>query len=453
MNMLVIGNGFDLALGLPTRYVDFLNFIKIFGFIYNDDCCTNGCSVLECLNKAKNSLSALQDEKSRKELTELNNFFMRFEKAFTCNVANKAFRDFHFCVHDNRWIEYFQNRYEKNLIEGENWIDLEKEVKEVITLLENDSFEVEKRRAEDFELDKACEKIENITNIILKEKNNKRRYRIPTEAYVKLRKNLRNEFDRFIMALGIYLDFFVKYFDAEDKISKDIYLMGNDSDKKIDHVLSFNYINNYNRKYASIPQKDDNTCYVHGEIHYKDEINKCISQQLPIDDNTLPIEKLIEKNNMIIGFDEYMEDGRKNDQLDFVYYRKYFQRISKGTGSQYLEWLDGYKAEIHKMTVSSSSNDSQNVIYDKLISDRAKKKPNHIFIFGHSLDATDKDIFCDLLLREPNDTKVTIFYHDEDAHDRIIINLIRILSQEILIKKTHGSDPDIELVKQSDWTP
>jgi hypothetical protein len=28
MNILVMGNGFDLAHGLPTRYNDFLNFIE-----------------------------------------------------------------------------------------------------------------------------------------------------------------------------------------------------------------------------------------------------------------------------------------------------------------------------------------------------------------------------------------------------------------------------------------
>ena len=29
MNILVIGNGFDLAHGLPTKYTDFLEFIKV----------------------------------------------------------------------------------------------------------------------------------------------------------------------------------------------------------------------------------------------------------------------------------------------------------------------------------------------------------------------------------------------------------------------------------------
>lgn len=29
MNIIVIGNGFDLAHGLPTKYTDFLEFVKV----------------------------------------------------------------------------------------------------------------------------------------------------------------------------------------------------------------------------------------------------------------------------------------------------------------------------------------------------------------------------------------------------------------------------------------
>ena len=36
MNILVIGNGFDLAHGLPTKYTDFLEFCKRVMATYND---------------------------------------------------------------------------------------------------------------------------------------------------------------------------------------------------------------------------------------------------------------------------------------------------------------------------------------------------------------------------------------------------------------------------------
>jgi len=35
MNILIIGNGFDLAHGLPTKYTDFLEYVKEFQFCHN----------------------------------------------------------------------------------------------------------------------------------------------------------------------------------------------------------------------------------------------------------------------------------------------------------------------------------------------------------------------------------------------------------------------------------
>ena len=40
--------------------------------------------------------------------------------------------------------------------------------------------------------------------------------------------------------------------------------------------------------------------------------------------------------------------------------------------------------------------------------DNSKQVPNQVFIFGHSLDATDNEIFKDIFLREFNDTKPDI---------------------------------------------
>lgn len=81
-----------------------------------------------------------------------------------------------------------------------------------------------------------------------------------------------------------------------------------------------------------------------------------------------------------------------------------------------------------------------------------RQSPLHnVHIFGHSMDPTDKEVFKDILLREPNDTKVTIYYHDEDAHERIITNLIAIIGQDRLIEKTYArtnAGAEIEIVPQ-----
>ena len=239
---------------------------------------------------------------------------------------------------------------------------------------------------------------------------------MPAEAYAKLRSNFICEFDKFVMALGIYIDFFIRTIYEECDIQRDIYRLLQLKNDKIDHVLSFNYINNYNVKYSGVRQDENNTCYVHGSVNYVYELRKLKNEK----NDSKNIEKIIEKNKMIIGFDEYRDDDTKNKQLDFIYYRKYFQRILKGTGSQYLKWLE------------------QNEL-------------NNIYIFGCSLDATDKEIIKDLFLRKPVHTKIKIYYHDEEAHNRMIMNLISILTQEKVIEMTSGINPDIEFVAQTKW--
>lgn len=434
MKILVIGNGFDLALGLPTKYTDFLNFTKIMSFTYNQTSYTNNTSIIQCLSTLKRRIQDLPNAEIKNEIDSLLPFFMKFEEAFKCDAINRVFKDFHYCIYKNSWLNYFQHRYDEKLFVGENWIDFEREIKLVIQLLEDNLFEIQEAKLTDVEIN-ALNNLDllGLTNLLRKNRENNSKYRMTTEGYNLLRGKLRNDFDKFLMALGIYLDFFVKKYKSESKVSRDIYRMVHNDKEKVDCVLSFNYINNFNLKYSGELQSDENTCYIHGMVDYDGELKRCLNAYGNIDDSVLSIDSLIRKNTMIIGVDEYLNDEERNEFLDFVYYRKYFQRISKGTGSQYLEWLDKYKTNKENMP------------------DGIHSKANHVVVFGHSLDVTDKDIFRDLMLREPNDTKVTIYYHDEDAHERIIENLIRILTQEVLIKKTHGSNPDIEFKMQSDW--
>lgn len=49
MNILVIGNGFDLAHGLPTRYIDFLEFIEEYNKYKNDF--LNESDYIVCFNE------------------------------------------------------------------------------------------------------------------------------------------------------------------------------------------------------------------------------------------------------------------------------------------------------------------------------------------------------------------------------------------------------------------
>ena len=74
---------------------------------------------------------------------------------------------------------------------------------------------------------------------------------------------------------------------------------------------------------------------------------------------------------------------------------------------------------------------------------------HNLYIFGHSLDITDKDILRDLILNDNINT--TIFYHSKEELGRKIANLVKVIGQDELIKRTSGGKyPVIDFVPQSD---
>ena len=374
-------------------------------------------------------------------------FLEKFDKSFSHKFINKACKDFFYCVNNNCWIKYFNERYEQNMIAGENWIDIETEIQNVIHSIESQkNFEVianpnknSSFNIKTFSLD--------IQSFIREDKAKKR---IFEDYYKQVKITLLKDFDKFIMALGIYLDFFVSQIQPNfDEASNELQAMMNNQipiPNLINYILSFNYINNFKNQSQNFQPE---CCFVHGKINYVAELEKCISENMSNNDKTtMEIENFIRRNKIIIGFDD-LQDDKENFELEFVDYRKYFQRIYKGTDSQYVDWLNEYQEQLKKQNISPFSNESKEDILYKLISQKAKSKPNQVFIFGHSLDSTDNEIFKDVFLRELNDTKITIYYHDADARKRIITNLIKILTKPVLVQKTKGKNPDIKFVAQT----
>lgn len=93
MNILLIGNGFDLAHGLPTRYTDFLKFVRM---------------IKDVDAESKNG----NLEKGSQEIEELLSL-----------------------IADNFWLEYF---LECPVYRKENWIDFESEIGRIIRSIDSD---------------------------------------------------------------------------------------------------------------------------------------------------------------------------------------------------------------------------------------------------------------------------------------------------------------------------
>lgn len=408
MNILVIGNGFDLAHGLPTRYSDFLTFLTEIKDIAVEYGCKDFVSNQDILDK----------------LSEDSFIKNKFIKVFsTQKLVWQIVNLLQYKIVNNVWVSFFQSSYNTNSLSGQNWIDFEQEIKKVIinmsrfredftVLFRFDSFYTKGipsslQEGNELLIDDnilfPISSIEDLSKTVL---------RMRSIDYELLKKRMRIDMDCFIEAMEIYFGLFVK------QLSTDVVLPDFSGRPVFEHVLSFNYINNYEKVYCSEEAKIK-TCYVHGNTRHASLVGK----------------EAKTKNNMVLGFEEYLPNSKKDNDLEFTYYKKYFQRILKGTGNEYLSWLK--LGEDETLTTDS----------DALMAGEIDlNHKNHIYIFGHSLDITDKEILRELILRDS--VRTTIYYHDEGTHERLIINLIKIIGQEQLIAKTHGMPPDIEFVKQ-----
>lgn len=96
------------------------------------------------------------------------------------------------------------------------------------------------------------------------------------------------------------------------------------------------------------------------------------------------------------------------------------------------------------MRISECNFDMEYMYYSDLV--------HFLYIFGHSLDVTDGDILRRLILHD--NVKTNIFYYREYENDKRdlkqkIANLVKIIGQDELIKRTGGNTRTIEFVPQS----
>lgn len=399
MNILVIGNGFDLAHGLPTKYTDFLDWISIVRKIENlNKECDRHIIVNEIFNNGfryksgikKLIIKFIRDE-NKEELKEITDL---------CN--------------DNVWIDYFFN----DLLIESDWIDFENEISRVIQSVDKENMSLKKHIAklknkymdEIFHSDKylkdewKCIRSKNkFTTIDSK----------ITPTFEEIIKVLKIDLLKFIRLFEIY----VSYVMQERIIKQSPDIINICADK----IISFNYTSTFENLYGKGEKVDYD--YIHG----KADIN-----------NTL------ETNNMVLGIDEYLPEDRRNKDTEFIAFKKYYQRIHKQTGSKYKDWADQIKEEWYNETEAGKAEIRKYISKGKL----ENPKIHNLYIFGHSLDITDKDILRDLILND--NVYTTIYYQDKEELGRKIANLVKVIGQDELIRRTGGSTKKIEFKQQQD---
>ena len=412
MNILVIGNGFDLAHGLPTKYGDFLEFCERAGRIYTyredaplSDYKSKNIDNWQINDYIKTILSEAFDKRNCKIIPTGGTTYR-----VDVTTLNKLLDELYEHIKQNTWLEYFLKCHS---FVGENWIDFESEISRVIQSLDTWRNILENGGSKE-ELSK--EKQEVLMSICKVAKGSMRESNESVQAIDKFTKFLNVELEKLIRALEIYIAEFV----AKIKISQ----RNSDIDKlNIGHVLSFNYSDTYKNLYGV--NKKIRYDYIHGRA----DIN-----------NTL------ESNNMVLGIDEYLTKKKRNKETKFIAFKKYYQRIYKGTGCEYKNW-------IYKIKKSNKSIEKKLSSYIKFTNNMR----HNLYIFGHSLDVTDKDILRDLILND--NVYTTIYYHktyDDSGKDdngrtdlgSKIANLVKVIGQDELIRRTGGSTKTIEFELQ-----
>lgn len=199
------------------------------------------------------------------------------------------------------------------------------------------------------------------------------------------------DLNNLIRCLEIYLEEYVG--------SIDINLRSPDIDElKADYLLSFNYTDTYKRLY----EKNIECCYIHGRTR--------------IDSG--------DDNNMVLGIDDYLTGDERFTNTEFIEFKKYYQRIYKKTDCSYVNWLE----DIDKTP-------RQDIIYN-------------VYIFGHSLSMTDKDILTKFI--ENPRTRITVFYHSKPQFHEQIINLVHMLGPDKLNAMVYGTDPKVVFREQQE---
>ena len=303
MNIILLGNGFDLAHGLPTTYTNFLDFLKRIG--------------------AKNN-RIIYDIQLNEQLSDImrNN-----DNSDTLNTIRNL------CT-NNIWAKYF---FERNNMYP-NWCDFESEIEYITQNLQSIKKELEKNResfASDFFHSTASIFLQYsikvfLFNIVSKEQIVKDGYKIinldkmPTDIILSLGNNSLDEdniidiildntaptssisipfeylisfiieqLNAFTKCFELYLSEFVNKIDTQ-KIHFIYDLMHSYNLK----ILNFNYtstIELYTKPY------DVDICYIHGKATNND------------------------RNNLVLGINETENDI---DPM-FTRFRKYFQRFEK----------------------------------------------------------------------------------------------------------------------------
>lgn len=411
--ILILGNGFDLAHGLPTRYSDFLEFCERVATIWTYGTSNSAKEILEEYREAWiqnwNAVDTIKD--SIIEAFVNRSSIMIADGVCAISSKNAELSAIYKCLEDNVWYNYLLSSYKDHCMQGENWIDFESEIRFIIksvdentSLLSDSWFEVIKTAIGSPVNPRLKTFKDKLKFMEYKKRKNLDEKYMPTVR--DFREKAFEDLERLTRAFELYLIAFVEKIPIDKKIPEIV-------DLTPDYVITFNYTNTYETLY-----KKGEVYHIHGKT-----------------DATRPAEE----NDMVLGIDEYWTGDEKNERTNFTIFKKFSQRIQKHTGNDAYKYLK----EMKKIFKTSGEAWTGGVNTSKVHPDGV----SHVYVFGHSLDVTDRDILSSFI--GDDSTAVTVYCRDRGTEGELIANTIKLIGEEQLLDKSNHIPSKLSYVIQT----
>lgn len=325
MKILIIGNGFDLAHGLPTKYTDFLRV------------CSIAKSARVLWNENVPAFSVGYSEKGAKELLTV------FAKALGMDLYDEFYKIIRNCF----WIEHF---LEKESIIGGTWLNFEDEIKTVVESVIRDRDNA------------GNEVVRGLSNRALNAHCSANSFFQNKKTFKDLFELMMSELHKLTRALEIYMHGYV----ATIEVSKVKVLQNT----QIDKVLSFNYTDTY----TSIYDMEMECCYIHGEANKNKKV-PC-NMVLGFDDHYMDGVTVVPE---LVPFEKYCQ--RIVNRTDNQYYG-WLEKMKSEDNTVYVygHSLGAADGDVLKQFILSPN--TRTVVYYLDDFDRAEKIKNLAIILG-----------------------------------------------------------------------
>lgn len=372
MNVFLLGNGFDLHFKLPTAYIDFLHTVKFLVDYYDE-------STMDTVAKV------FGDERLKSKCKNIADSYLEYEYFYKeISLPNDMIKNLIEKAKTNIWYQYFSTAIDKEL----TWIDFEKEIAIVIDCFNKHFDLIDERITEEYQkmvyillqfsfflkididdfdwcffwgVDEV-KKDYTIENPIGSELYEIDKEKIIHELYCSLRE--------FADMLKVYLKLFID--SLSNKLHEEDYSMKNNTYPDMHCAFTFNYTNTIEKLYTT---EEDVVYHIHGNVD----------------------------DDIVLGVNPDKYDEFENLDTSFICFKKYFQRVFYKTDVSFIKKISSLYEFRHRATLAN--------------------RDITVYVIGHSLDETDKDIIQEIFSVA---TKIVIFYHKVEKVGDYIKNLVAI---------------------------